>query len=246
MTNKKHRGVKTEAYSKLKVFVTSRKYVSLRQINSFLKELGYNYSRETIQKYIRQLKKEKVLYSAGRGFYSTNQNQFTINPAEFQDLIDLIKKRYSLLEFSLWSTKMLTPLFHHMQNQFYTFIYADINSLPYLRDLLTEKNFRVYLNPSKNDIKKNPLLINSIILRSLIERGRSENNIASIEKILVDFFMENKRINLIDQSEYEKIFSNILNNYLINFSNLLDYAQRRKNREEFQNLITKCTNVTFV
>ena len=242
MTNKKNIGIKTEAYKKLRDFVSTRKYVSLRQVNSFLKDLGYNYSRETVQKYIRRLKQEEILFPAGRGYYTTNKKQFSINYDEFRSLIDLIKLKYPLLEFSLWSTKMLASLFHHTQNQFFTFIYADIDSLPYLRDLLTEKDFKVYLNPTKNDLEKSPLLVNSIILRTRIERGRSENNIAGIEKILVDLFMENKKLDFIDRSEYEKIFENILNSY---FSNLLDYAQRRKNREEFQNLITKYTNVTF-
>ncbi len=245
MTNKKHIGVKTEAYKKLKDFVTSRRYVSLRQINSFIKGLGYNYSRETVQKYLRELKQKEILFSAGRGYYTTNKKQFTINYDEHRNLIDLIKSKYPLLEFSLWSTKMLAPLFHHTQNQFYTFIYSEMDSLIYLRDFLTNNDFKVYLNPSKNDLGKNPLLVNSIILRTRIERGRAEKNIASIEKILVDLFMESKRLSLIDRSEYEKIFKNSLNSYLINLSNLLDYAQRRKNREEFQNLIAKYTNVTF-
>ncbi len=140
---------------------------------------------------------------------------------------------------------MLAPLFHHIQNQFFTFIYADIDSLLLLRDFLYENDFNVYLNPSYNDPKKNPLNENSIILRRWIERGKSEGKVAGIEKILVDLFVESKRLNLIERAEYEKIFNNILNGYLINFSNLLDYAQRRKNREEFQNLITKYTNVTF-
>ena len=245
MINKKYTRVKTEAYNKLKDFVASRKYVSLKQINSFLKEVGCNYSRETIQKYLRKLKQEKILFSAGRGYYSTNKKHFPINDEGFRNLIDLIKLKYPLLEFSLWSTKMLAPLFHHTQNQFHTFIYSETDSLIYLRDLLTNNGFKVYLNPSKNDIEKNPLLANSIILRKQIERGQTKKNIACIEKIIVDLFMESKRLGLIDRSEYENIFKNSLNSYLINLSNLLDYAQRRKNREEFKNLITKYTNVTF-
>ncbi len=237
--------MKTEAYKKLRNFVSSKNYVSLRQIDSFFKSLGYNYSRETIKKYIRLLKNEEILYSAGRGYYSTNTKQFYINYDDYRSIVELIKSKYPLMDFSLWSTKMLADFFHHTRNQFFIFIYSALDSLPFLRDFLIEKNFSVYLNPSKNELEKYPLTQNPIILRSQIARGRFENNIAGIEKILIDLYMESKRINIIDYSEYEKIFASVLENYIINISNLLDYAQRRKSRTEIQNLIIKYTNVTF-
>jgi biotin operon repressor len=244
MTNKKQIGVKTEAYNKLKIFVSSRKYVSLRQINPFLKDIGYNYSRVTIQKYIQQLKKEEILYSAGRGYYSTNKKHFPINYDEFRGIIDLIKEKYPLLEFTLWSTKMLAPLFHHTQNQFYTFIYTDFDSMPMLNDYLLQNNYSSLLNPSINE-KNIALKNNSIIVRPTITRSKSENHISVIEKIIVDLFIESNRLNLIDFSEYQRILEALLNSYRINISYLLDYSERRKIDRKIREMIEKYTNATF-
>lgn len=246
MADKNQIGVNTEAYKKLKDFISSKIYTSLNQINTFLEERDYNYSAETIQKYLKKLKDEGVIYSAGRGYYSTQKNTFQINPEEYSSLITQIKNKYPLLEFSLWSTKMLASQFQHMQNSFYTFIHAEKDTLEILRDYLSEKGKLVFLNPTKSEMGKNIILQNNaIILRSKIERSKSSSSISSIEIILVDLYMELKKISLLDLSEYQSLFSNVIQSYRLSITLLLDYAQRRKNRGEMQKLISKYTNVTF-
>ena len=237
-------GINTEAYKKLKGFCKTHKYTSLGAINIYLSELGFSYSSETIMKYLQQLKKEKIIYSAGRGYYSTIKNEFTIDSKEYQPLIAQIKNKYPLLEFSLWSTKMLASAFHHTQNIFYIFIYADSDSLIFLRDFLLNNDFHLYLNPSKND-KNIFLKNNTIILRPGITRSKSKEMISSIEKILVDFYLECEKLNIVDLSEYKKVFTNLFSIYRINISSLLDYAERRKIDKEIKNIILKYANATL-
>ncbi len=244
MLNKKQIGVKTEAFNKLKNFVSSRKYVSLRQINFFLEDHGYNYSRETIQKYIRQLKKEGVLHSAGRGYYSINKKQFPINYDEYSNIIELIKSKYPLPEFSLWSTKMLAPLFHHLQNKFLTFLFVDFDSMQTINDYLLQNDYSTFLNPSINE-KNIAFKNNSIIVRPAVTRSKSENHISVIEKIIVDLFIESDRLNLIDFYEYRKILEALLSSFRVNISYLLDYSERRKIDGEIKGIIGGYTNATF-
>jgi len=245
--NKNQKGITTEAYNKLKEFTKSHKHISLIQIKSFLSDSGFSYSGETIQKYIQQLKKEKIIYSAGRGYYSNIKNEFVVNYEDYQSLIIQIKGKYPRLTFSLWSTKMLAPVFHHLQNSFYTFIYADSDTLIFLRDFLLDNNHKVYLNPGKSELDKNVILQNnSIILRPKITRSKKENNISSIENILVDFYSENKKLKIVDISEYIKLFGNVINNHRIKISSILDYAERRKIDNLFKEFIIKYTNATFL
>lgn len=245
MTDNKKNKISTKAYQKLTEFCGSRNYISLAQINVFLEREGYSYSKETIKNYIAQLKNSQLIYSADRGYYSTLENEFKTAAEDLKGIIKLVKKKYPLLNFSIWSTKILAPFFHHTQNQFYIFFYSEIDSLPLLRDFLVENDYKAFLNPGKND--NNFILSdNAVILRSSITRGKSQSNIAVIEKILVDYLIESERLVLIDFSEYEKVFNSIITGFRLNISYLLDYAERRKIDDKIKRLTTKYTNATLV
>ncbi len=237
---------KLNAVEVIKKYCTSKKYFSLKQLRDFVNDSGYSYSDETIKKALSKLKKNNFIFSAGRGFYSSLPNQLLIDESEYKDLIRSIKNKFPLLDFSLWSTKMIAPFFHHLQNIFYIFIYTERVALPYVRDFLLRKNQNVFLNPTKNELEKNVILRDhSIILRVDISRSKSKNHIAVIEKILVDFLFECEKLNIVDFTEYEKVIKNILNDYRINLSYLIDYAKRRKNERKIEEYIAKYANVTF-
>ena len=148
-------------------------------------------------------------------------------------------EKFPLLEFSCWSTEQLKGFFHHLPSQFVTFIYTDKDFLSTLRDLLSENNYNVYLTPYKADEEKFvELKTKTIILRpSVSSRISKEKNQTKIEKILVDLFMEMKKISLIDKEEYIKIISNIILNYRINMAGILDYAHNRKIKDQILNMI---------
>ena len=148
-------------------------------------------------------------------------------------------KKFPLLEFSCWSTEQLKGFFHHLPSQFITFIYADKDFLSTLRDFLTENHYNIYLNPSKIEAEKFiELKTKTIILRpSVSSRISKEKNLTKIEKILVDLFMETKKISLVDKEEYIKIVSNIILDYRINMAEMLDYAHNRKIEDQMLNII---------
>jgi hypothetical protein len=148
-------------------------------------------------------------------------------------------EKFPLLEFSCWSTEQLKGFFHHLPTQFVIFIYTDKDFLQSVKDFLIENDYNVYLNPHKIEVEKFvELKTQTIILRpSVSSRVSKEKNLTKIEKILVDLFMEMKKINLIDQEEYIKIISNIVLNYRINMAETLDYAVRREVKERVWHVI---------
>ncbi|NQE44501.1 hypothetical protein C5S31_00580, partial [ANME-1 cluster archaeon GoMg2] len=107
-----------------------------------------------------------------------------------------------------------------------------------LKDFLTDKGYNTYLNPRKSETEKYVELKNqTVILRPFISSREPKNQcFAKIEKILVDLLMETKKVNLMDMSEYQKIFSNIIHNYRINIAEMLDYAERRKIKEKMRTM----------
>lgn len=231
----------------IKEFAEGQSYFSLNQIRKFLSSKGLKYSDVSIKKYIKQLINENYIYSAGRGYYSNIKSEFKPDNKSLNQIVNLIKQKSPFMEFSVWSTEQIKFAFHHLQNRFYTFIYSEADSLEILRDRLASKGYSVYLNPTINDIKKNPFREqNSIILRNRINHKLSKEQFAPIEKILIDLYIEAEWIGITDLEEYSRVFEYFIRNYRINISLLLDYAERRKILTKIKEYLRKYINPTFV
>lgn len=231
----------------IKEFAEGKSYFSLNQIRKFLSSKELKYSDVSIKKYIKQLINENYIYSAGRGYYSNIKSEFKPENKSLKPIVNLIKRKSPFLEFSVWSTEQIKFAFHHLQNRFYTFIYSESDSLEILRDRLIEANYSVYLNPTKNDLMKNPFIEqNSIILRNLINHKLSKEQFAPIEKIIVDLYIEAEWIGITDLEEYLRVFEYFIRNYRLNISLLLDYAERRKIITKIKEYLREYINPTFV
>jgi hypothetical protein len=221
-------------------------YFHINDLKRYLIENKIKFEEDTLKKYLYLLKKNEIIYSAGRGWYSNIQKEFNLNTQPINKIMKLLLEKFPLLKFSCWSTEQLKGFFHHLPNQFVTFIYVDKDFLSTLKDFLTKNNYNTYLNPNKVDAEKFvELKTKTIILRPSVSfRISNEKNLTKIEKILVDLFMEMKKISLIDKEEYIKIISNIILDYRINMAEMLDYADRREAKERIWYIIKKCIEST--
>ena len=231
-------------------YAKDKYYFHINDLKKYFTEKGIKFRENSLKQQIYLLKKEEFIYSAGRGWYSNIQKEFNLNIEPTEKIIKLLMEKFPLLKFSCWSTEQLKGFFHHLPSQFVTFIYTDKDFLSTLRDFLTENYYNIYLNPSKIEAEKFiELKTKTIILRpSVSSRVSKENNSAKIEKILVDLFMEMKKVSLIDKEEYIKIISNIILNYRINMAEMLDYANRREAKEWIWHILKeyiKLTNASF-
>jgi len=226
-------------------YARDRHYFHINDLKRYFTEKGNKFEEDSLKKYLYFLKKNEVIYPAGRGWYSNIQKEFELNIEPTKKIKKLLIEKFPLLEFSCWSTEQLKGFFHHLPSQFITFIYADKDFLSTLRDFLTGNNYNVYLNPYKAEAEKFiELKTKTIILRpSVSSRISKEKNLTKIEKILVDLFMEMKKISLIDKEEYIKIVSNIILNYRINIAEMLDYAHNRKIKDEIKNLFIEINKI---
>jgi len=226
-------------------YARDRHYFHINDLKRYFTEKGIKFRGNSLKQQIYLLKKEEFVYSAGRGWYSNIQKEFELNIEPTKKIKKLLIEKFPLLEFSCWSTEQLKGFFHHLPSQFITFIYADKDFLSTLRDFLTGNNYNVYLNPYKAEAEKFiELKTKTIILRpSVSSRISKEKNLTKIEKILVDLFMEMKKISLIDKEEYIKIVSNIILNYRINIAEMLDYAHNRKIKDEIKNLFIEINKI---
>jgi hypothetical protein len=226
-------------------YARGKYYFHINDLKKRFSERQINYKEDTLKKNIQRLKKEKIIYEAGRGWYSTIKEKFTLNTMPIEKIVALIKKKFLLLQFSCWSTEQLKGFFHHLPSKFVTFVYADKETLQFLKDFLMDNDYNVYLNPYKIEAEKYVELKNrTVILRPFVfPRKAKRDFMASIEKILVDLFIENKKIKLTDLEEYRRIVSNILLNYRINMPMLLDYADRREIWKEIKKIINEIAKI---
>lgn len=222
-------------------YARDRYYFHINDLKRYFTEKGIKFEEDTLKKYLYLFKKNKVIYPAGRGWYSNIQKAFELNIEPTEIIIKLLIEKFSLLEFSCWSTEQLKGFFHHLPSQFVTFVYTDKDFLSTLKDFLTENDYNIYLNPSKIEAEKFiELKTKPIILRTSVSfRVSKEKNLTMIEKILIDLFIEMKKISLIDKEEYIKIISNIILDYRINMAEILDYADRREAKERIWYIIKK-------
>ena len=232
-------------------YAKNKYYFRINDLKKYLTGKGIEYKEDSLKKSIYRLKKDEVIYKAGRGWYTTIKEEFELDTKSIEKIAILIKKKFPLLEFSCWSTEQLKSFFHHLPSQFVTFVYADKDFLQSLKDFISENRYNVYLNPSKSETEKYvELKDQAVILRPSVSYRVAQNQFfAKIEKMIVDLFMETKKIDLIDMEEYKKIVSNIVLYYRINMAMMLDYAHNRKIRGSMQSMIielVKSTNATFL
>ena len=250
-TNKNQIGIKTEAHNKTKELnvkqmnSTSSKSKLLEIINSLKKQKTYfNYdeiitlihknniqlANPSIKIYLHSFTKNEIIFNAGKGWYSSMDKPFQLNKEPIKKIIQALNRKFPLLTFSVWSTEQLNPFTHHIFSKFVTFIYVDLDFIKIIADFLRESGYNVYEKPTKSEIEKQFKIVNKtvIILPSIYNQPKSNEYFAPIEKNLVDFLMENRNFKIMELSETEKVFNNVLTSGRVNIATILSYSKRRK------------------
>lgn len=140
-----------------------------------------------------------------------------------------VTKQFPQLQFSLWSTEQLRPFAHHLMNRFTAILHTETDAISSVAEFLQSRNNAVYSNPKQAEVEKYVAGVNRrIILRPLVTKEPLEGHYATIEKILVDLFLEKDRLYLMDGAEYKRIFENIIFSNRITMGRMFGYAERRK------------------
>lgn len=232
---------KTESINALILsLIEQKKYFSVSSIRHVLVARHLHHSPTTIKQYLYNLKSRKIIFDAGYGWYSSIDRAFELDTESIEDIVALLKKRFPFLPFSYWSTAQVKYFVHHLMTKFTGFVYTDPDVVPSVTDVLKEHEYDAYQNPTRGEVMKyfTPSL-RGVIVRPLITEEPAVNHFAQIEKILVDLFIEKDRVNLMDGSEYERIFRNIILDYRINIPRMLRYAERRHVKKALIGLLKK-------
>ncbi len=241
---------KNSIKNRIYTYAQGRYYFSMKDLRKYLNQNNITYTNNNLKQSIYRLKLDDLIYESGRGWYSTIKEEFILNRRPIEKTIEIINSNFPFLEFSCWSTEQLKAFFHHLPSQFVTFIYSDKDFIETLREFLENANYNVFLNPKKKEAEKFVHFKDqTVILRpSIAHRKPKENHFARIEKIIVDLYIEVKKIGIIDKEEFKRIVENIISNSRVYLSEMLDYAHNRKIRSEIEHILygkSMYTNATI-
>ncbi|MEX1276812.1 MAG: DUF6577 family protein [Bacteroidota bacterium] len=183
----------------------------------------------TLYTTLYRLVQSKILFDAGRRWYSTIPTPFKPRYDSVLAIARRVEKQFPLLQFSIWSSEQLQPFAHHLMSRFTIFLYTETDALVPVTNYLQDKKYTVYANPKQTEVEKYVAATDHrIIVRQLITEEPVEGHYATIEKALVDLFLEKDRLFLMDHAEYWRIFENLIFSHRINMGRLFRYAERRK------------------
>lgn len=224
--------------SSIQPFVTGKKYFAVSALRKYLTKRSLRFKEQTVRQYLYDLKGRGVIHDAGYGWYSTIEKPFSLDTSPLADLVNLLTKKFPLLPFSCWTTAQIQGYSHHIPVRFVSLLYVDVDDVMPLFEFLRAKDFNVYANPGKAETEKQFMIgERTIVLRPHITEGPVEAYHATIEKILVDLFVEKDRLMLMDSAEYERVARNLLGSTRINMARMLRYARRREMRRNLVNAL---------
>ncbi len=236
---RKNTGLIALKYIDVTKIFAGKDYISFNRLEQILKPAGC--IRKTLLCYLVEWKKQKKIFSAGRGWYSNLERPLTLDPAGIEKYVSFLKQAFPLLEFKCWSTRQLTNFHQHLPLRYTAFIYVDRYSMTDVAEALKEQmpEESVFVHPSSKSGENLSCGGDRIIIRPLLydDRQTPESFDLLPEELLVDYAVESERLMLIDSTEFRMVFENMLRAGRINISALLRRAAHRKTENPNINMI---------
>ncbi|MEM1122189.1 MAG: DUF6577 family protein [Bacteroidota bacterium] len=218
--------------------------VTIGDFRSYFKQQQPAIKDTVIRGRIYDLKQSGLIQSAGRGKY-TFQQKAIYQPLIAKELKKLaaIIQQYFEVDYCISNTAWLGEFSLHQAFQHITLLEVEKEFLADVFDILrTEEKREVYLNPDDTVFSLYVLSADApIILRSLPSRApikeTSTIKVSSLEKMLVDLFVDQQTFHAYQGQEMVYIFEKAMQLYHLNYTRLLSYAGRRKKRKAIQQFL---------
>lgn len=215
-------------------------YISHEELCEYMQAHGSEVSTRSMNNKVLLWKKEGVLFSSGRGWYSDIPDDARLDVSPISPVMGFLRQKYPLLDFQCWSTQQLLPFFHHLPGKYYTFIYCDgsaLNDLSIsLQEAFDESTVRIKPKATADDFV--PKERNYILLPmpKAMEHDPM-NGPMQIESVLVEFAHQAKRLDFSDEREVFQVIHNLVSRYRVNMAKLQSIAIRRHDSDFARNVI---------
>lgn len=213
----------------LPVLKVQTAYFSIDAIRRALEAGGIEMTDDTLREYMSEAMAKGIVSDAGRGWYSRHDQPVFLDPAPVAKLVRVVKKAFPLLDFCCWSTVQFNPFAHHLIGQPTLFLYAEGDTLDSVAGKLREHGWDAWADPKQKDVERfvHPGEKTVILRPSISKQPEGDNQVAPIEKALVDLRVEAGRLKLMDVSETQRVLDSVIRSGLVQLPVLLAYAARR-------------------
>ena len=129
-----------------KLFSPNRHYIDLATVQRTIEAEALVYEDATINRYLHEWTREGRIHDAGRGWYSDLRHAFqpVLATPPLPELDKLLKKKFPLLEFTVWSSRQFTTFFHHYAARHATFLMVDRDAMDTVADAPAQSPFHRY------------------------------------------------------------------------------------------------------
>lgn len=224
-------------------------HITREELLGFYRSFEPDLKDSTFAWRIHSLKAKNLLKPIRRGVYIFSAKpQFhpQVEP-KLRAIARKLNKQFPVARHCVWSTRWLSEWMIHQPDRFLLLVEVEAVATESVFYFLKDEKYKnVYLNPDENTLER---YINeereSIIVKPLITKAplEKEEKVAtpSLEKILVDIFVDRKLFGVLQGSELVHIFNTIYSTYTLNITKMTAYAKRRAKDQELIDFMTKNT-----
>lgn len=207
---------------------------------------------------IYDLKKKDIIKTIGRGLYVVSYKP-KYKPVLSENILQIARKtneQFEEVKYCIWETQWLNEFTQHQTSNQMIVVEVEkefVGSIYYYLNDNMRMDF--FLNPDDKEIEfyisesSVPVVIQRLVTRaptSKVKYKRTSVPIATLEKIMVDLFADERLFHFYQGSEMIIIFEKIIERYSINFTKLFSYAKRRKKEQEIKQFMTNNIPNKFV
>ena len=199
---------------------------------------------------IYTLKKNEAIRTLKRGVYSAkNKSDFksSVNK-EIIDLFSIVHNQFPYIAMCIWETSWLNNLMVHQLFSSNIILEIDKDAASAVFAFLKEMYRDVYLNPGKHEVDhyintgQNNIIVKNLTLTSPLRKFQ-HIIIPTIEKIMVDLFVDDELFVAYQGAELQNIYKELFVSYNINQSRLKQYAHKRHAKDKLISFLIEETNI---
>lgn len=227
------------------------RHITREELLGFYRSFEPELKNSTFAWRIHSLKEKNLLKPVRNGVYTLSPKpQFhpQVEP-KLRAIAIKLTKQFPTARFCIWSTKWLNDWMIHQPGRFLLLVEVESAATESVFYFLKDEHYKnVFLNPDGSQLERYIYEeTESIIVKPLVTKAplEKEKKIAtpSLEKILVDLFIDQKLFSPFQGSELIHIYNTLYNKFALNITRMTAYAKRRTKEEELLDFMTKNTHL---
>lgn len=231
-----------------KVFDKNRFRKAVRTVDPECSEAMVNWMLVT-------LRKKSILAKAGTGRYyllshdaPSKKTYHYPHSQEYMEIEKHIVTSYPLVNFQMWELIQMNDFVNHQIAKNMIIVEVESMLVDTIYDKVHEKYPYAMVSPDINSFYKQRAPETDIIVQKLISESPSpaSGHSSPIEKLLVDLLSKKLSGQLIERSEYPRIFEDVFHKYIIDETKMFRYAKRRHLYDTLLSFIDKHTDIKLM